>query len=112
MRKHFKTECTKSIAQSPPSIDVAELYERRNPVIGITRREQSTPQNRVKYTQSSPSVIPWRVAMGWAPTKDASPGATRPPSTMSHPKGLGRSSTQTGIPAAPAALITYDTVAA
>jgi hypothetical protein len=46
---------------------------------------------------SSPSVKPWRIGSGPAPTKLSQPGRSLVPS-IGRPAGFGRSSTQTALP--------------
>src|SRR5438067_13537066 len=58
---------------------------------------------------SSPSVKPWRIGIGPAPTKLSQPGRSVSPS-IGRPAGLGRSSTQTLLPCSAAASSTYRSV--
>ena len=78
----------------------AKSKERDHPVTGVTVKATGLARKRaLKRRASSPTVIPWRMGIGWIPTNDTHSGASNTgPSSTTPPSGLGLSSTSSGMP--------------
>ena len=66
---------------------------RRQPAALTTSSSAPTPNSSLIIRASSPTVMPWRDAIGYIPTNDVCSGSRTFPSTISPPIGFGRSRT-------------------
>ena len=62
------------------------------------------PNSMLKSCASSPIVMPWRIGIGYWPTKLSKPWTSIGPSTPAPPIGFGRSQTMAFTPCLRAAM--------